>query len=304
LAELFRLFLDNILPIFIIAGLGYLAAHHFKANARVLSQLTFNIFSPCLLFHLLTKNNLAGRQVLTMILFVALLMFVSGVLSYSVGRLLNLDRSKMAGLMLASMFMNAGNFGLPLTQFAFGETALAYASLFFVGMSILTYTVGTIVASMGAASLKDSLMQLLKIPMIYVLPIALLFTQQNWTLPVSLARPVELLANATIPCMLIILGMQLQTARWTGGLRPLSAAILIRMLIVPLAAYFLSPLFGWQGDAFKAVMLESAMPTAVVTTLLATEFGAAPSFVAFTVFAGTLFSPFVLTPLMYWLRGF
>lgn len=303
MADLIQLFIDNILPIFLIAGVGYLVAHRWKTSPRLLSQLTFNVFSPCLVFNLLTRNSLPGWDVLKMILFVSTLMAVSGLLAYLVGRLLQLDRSMLAGLMLASMFMNAGNFGLPLTKFAFGEMALAYASLFFVGMSLLTYSVGTIVASLGSASLKDSLLNLLKIPTIYVLPVALLFSQQHWTLPVALARPVELLANAAIPGMLIILGMQLQSARWSGGLRALSAALTIRMVVAPLLAFVLSPLWGWEGDAFKAVMLESAMPTAVMTTLMATEFDAAPSFVAFTVFAGTLLSPLTLTPLMAWLGG-
>jgi hypothetical protein len=303
LNDLIRLFIDNILPVFIVAGLGYLAAQRFKASPRVLSQLTFNIFSPCLLFVLLTQNPLAGQVVLKMILFVAVLITVSGLLAYFVGRALRLERNMLAGLMLVSMFMNAGNFGLPVTQFAFGDEALAYASLFFVAMAIFTYSIGTVIASMGSTSLKDSLLNLLKIPTIYAIPIALLFGQFNWHLPVSLSRPVELLADATIPSMLIVLGMQLQTARWSGGVRALSAALVIRMVAMPVVAFFISPFFGWQGVAYQAVMLESAMPAAVITTMLATEFGTAPSFVAFTVFAGTLLSPLVLTPIMAWVQG-
>ena len=303
MGDLAQIFIDNILPVFIVAGLGYLAAYRFNASPRMLSQFTFYIFSPCLLFILLTRNRLALEQVLHMFVFVAILAAASGMLSYFAGRLLRLERAELAGLILVSMFINAGNFGLPMTKFAFGDEALAYASLFFVSIAVLNYSIGTLVASMGSASLKESLLKLLKIPTMYAIPIALLFNQFNWTMPVSLARPVELLANAAIPGMLLVLGMQLRTARWSGGLRPLSAALTIRMLIVPFIAYLVSPYFAWQGVAYQAVMLESAMPAAVLTTMLATEFDAAPSFVSFTVFAGTMLSPLTLTPLIYWLRG-
>lgn len=303
MGDLVQLFIDNILPIFVIAGVGYLIAHRFQANPRLLSQLTFNVFSPCLLFDLLVRSRLAGSEVLLMILFVAILVAIAGVLAYLVGRILRLQRARLAGLMLTSMFMNAGNYGLPVTQFAFGDMALAYASIFFVSMAILSYTVGTIVASMGSASLKDSLLNLFKIPTIYAVPLALLVSQQNWTLPVSISRSIELLADASIPSMLLVLGMQLQAARWTSGLRSLSAALGIRMILIPVAAFLITPFFGWQSHAYHAVMLESAMPAAVLTTMLATEYNADPSFVAFTVFTGTVISPIILTPLMYWLSA-
>ena len=57
----------------------------------------------------------------------------------------------MAAVVLAAMLPNAGNFGLAANRFAFGDPGLAHASVFFVTASVLTYTVGVAVASLGRA---------------------------------------------------------------------------------------------------------------------------------------------------------
>ncbi len=56
--------------------------------------------------------------------------------------------------------------------------------------------------------------------------------------------------------------------------------------------------FGLEGPARQAGILEAAMPSAVVTIILASEYEVEPSFVTSVVFVTTLLCPFTLTPLM------
>jgi predicted permease len=56
--------------------------------------------------------------------------------------------------------------------------------------------------------------------------------------------------------------------------------------------------FGLSGMAYNAGVLESSMPTAVMATILATEYEAEPAFVTTAVFVSTLLSPLTLTPLL------
>ncbi|HSO26645.1 MAG TPA: AEC family transporter, partial [Anaerolineales bacterium] len=138
------LFLNNLLPIFLAAAAGYLLARRFHMDPRPLSQVIFYIFSPCLLFALLTQSELSNGDILRMMAFAATNIILIGVLTWLAGKFINLPRQTLAAVMIATMFMNAGNFGLPATQFAFGETALAYASLYFVTDSMLSYSLGVV----------------------------------------------------------------------------------------------------------------------------------------------------------------
>jgi predicted permease len=72
----------------------------------------------------------------------------------------------------------------------------------------------------------------------------------------------------------------------------------MRLLIAPALAFGLTRLFGMTGPAYQAVVLEAGMPAAVLTTILATEFDAEPSFVTTAVLVSTLLSPLTLTPLL------
>ena len=140
---------------------------------------------------------------------------------------------------------------------------------------------------------------LLKIPVVYVVPLALIFMALDWELPLPLSRSVELLGDAAIPGMLLVLGLQLQKIQLArNDVRALLLATGMRLLGGLGVGLLLAPLFGLGGMAYNAGVLESSMPTAVLATILATEYDAEPAFVTTAVFTTTLLSPLTLTPLL------
>ncbi len=299
--ELIELFANNLLPIFMVAGFGFLVGKTFKIPPRPVSQIAFYLFSPCLAFTMITGSEVGWESILRMFILGAAEILVIGLVAFAAGRFLKLERKLLAAVVISSMFMNAGNYGLPVVNFAFGATALAYAVPFFVSMSILSNTVGVFFASLGTMNARQALMGVLRMPVVYAVAAALLFKSQGWTLPVPLERGVTIMGNAAIPTMLVMLGLQFHAAKWAGQYKALFLATGLRLLAGPLVALLLAKVFSLQGFAFQAGVLESAMPTAVLTTILATEFDAEPAFVSFVVFVSTLLSPFTVTPILYFL---
>jgi predicted permease len=298
LSELFALFFNNLFPILLIACIGFVLAKLLKINPRPLSQVIFYIFSPVLVFNLITHSRLSNQDILRTLVFTMVLMICVGSLTWLIGGILHLDRRTSAAVLLTAMFMNAGNYGLPLTSFAFGETALAFASVFFVISAMFTNTLGIVIASSGSMSVKDAIKGLVKFPAIYALALGILFLQFSWKLPSGIDRTVTLLSNAAIPSMLVLLGMQMVNIRLDGKVRPLLLTSSMRLLIAPVIAFGLARLFGMSGASYQAVVVEAAMPVAVTTTILATEFDAEPTFVTTAVLITTLLSPLTLTPLL------
>mgnify|MGYP000199748843 CR=1 FL=1 len=298
MSELFTLFFNNLFPILLAAGIGFVLAKWLKINPRPLSQVVFYVFSPVLVFNLIKNSQLSNQDILRTLAFALILMMCIGLLTWLIGGLLRFDRKMMAAVMITAIFMNAGNYGLPLTSFAFGEQALAYASIFFVISAMFTNTIGIVIASSGSMSVIDSIKGLVKFPAIYALAFGILFLQFGWKLPSGLDRSVALLSNAAIPCMLVLLGMQLVNIRLDGHIKPLILTSSMRLLIAPMLAFGLTRLFGMSGAAQQAVVLEAGMPVAVLTTILATEFDTAPTFVTTAVLITTLLSPLTLTPLL------
>jgi predicted permease len=298
LSELLLLFFNNLFPILLAAAIGFSLAKWIGINPRPLSQVVFYVFSPVLVFNLIRNSQLSNQDILRTLAFTLILFLCIGILTWLIGGALRFERKTLAAVLITSMFMNAGNYGLPLTSFAFGEQALAFASIFFVINAMLTNTVGIVIASSGSTSVLNAIKGLIKFPAIYALSLGILFLQFDWKLPTGLDRSITLLGNAAIPCMLVLLGMQLVNIRVNGHVKPLMLTSSMRLLVAPALAFGLTRLLGITGPAQQAVVLEAGMPVAVLTTILATEFDSEPTFVTTAVLITTLLSPLTLTPLL------
>lgn len=296
--DLLRIFINNLLPIFLTSGAGFLLSKYLNISPRPISQVIFYIFAPSLLFTLLTKNNLNNSDILRSMLLIGSTMLIVGIFALIITRILKMNRTLSSGILLTSMFMNAGNYGLPVVLFAFGESALGYASVYFVTMVIFTYTIGIVIASTGSASIKNSIINLLKLPAIYAIVFAFIVIFTGWEIPTFLNRTITLLGDASIPSMLILLGMQLAYVRLSGISIPLILVVSLRLLVSPAVALLFATIFGIFGPARVALVTVAGMPTAVFTTVLSTEYELDPSFVTAVVFTSTLVSPLTLTPIL------
>lgn len=298
MSNLLSLFINNLLPILLIAGIGYLCGKYLKIEARSISRIIFYVFSPCLIFDLITTSELSGNDMIRMVGFTTALVLSCGLISFILGKMLKLNRTMLAAVIITTMTTNSGNFGLSLNLFAFGEPGLAQASIFFVTSAMITYSVGVAIASMGSVSFLKSLKKLLKIPTIYAVILATIFVTMSWELPKAFARTTSTLSVAAIPAMLILLGLQLQKNQRTQHIKALVLSNGVRLFGGAALGIILVNIFNLSGVAYQAGILQAAMPTAVLSTVLATEFDVEPAFVTTVVFTTTLLSPFTLTPLL------
>ncbi len=295
------IFLNNLLPIFLATGAGFLLGRTVPVEPRTLSRILFYVFSPSLVFNLLLESPLEAGEAFGVLGLFAVHLPLLALLTWGVGRILKLGRRLRIAMLLTTLFMNAGNFGLSLNLFAFGEASLAYASLIFVAMGALTYTAGVVIASSGELKIWPAIFNLRRIPTLYALGLGVVFLSMGWTVPLPVDRTIRLLAEGAIPGMLVLLGLQLQRSAWDGRRSALTAVALLRLVVSPLLALALSQLFGLTGLARQTGILDTGLPTAVSTTVLATEFDLEPVFVTSTVLLTTLLSPLTLTPLLAYL---
>jgi predicted permease len=298
LNTLLKLFADNILPILIVAGAGFILQRSLRIDPQPLSRVIFYTFTPSLVFSLMNSTEIETNDILRMVVLAITVVAAVGLLSWLLSRLFRLDARVASAFILTATFMNAGNYGLSLNNLAFGETGLAWASIFFVTSAMLTNSAGVYVATVGRSSPAKALLGLLKVPAVYAIPIALMVRLCGWSVPQALDRSISILASAAIPSMLLLLGMQISRAGMPKRKGLLAAAASIRLLVSPLVAWFAAPLLGLTGMSAKAGILEAATPTAVLTIVIATEFDVEPEFVTSVVLATTLLSPLTITPLL------
>ena len=299
--QLLNIFANNLLPIVLLSGAGFALGTALKLDSRPLGRVIFYILSPVLIFDLLTSSKLAVENIVRMMGYSAAVLLIVAGIAFGLGKLLRLERTTLTAMVLTSLFSNNGNYGLPLISFAFGQEALAYASIFFVTNCLLLYTMGVLIASLGHLSFKQALLGLLKVPTIYAIILAVIFIRTGWSLPAPIQKSVQLAAGGAVPAMLILLGLELRKVEWTHNLRALSIPVVCRLLVGPVIGLAMAALFGLNSTARLAGITQAGMPSAVMTTILASEYKLDASLVTAIVFVSTLVSLLTLTPLLYFL---
>lgn len=298
MSELLHLFADNLLPVILIAGLGFALRRILNVDPRPVSQVTFYLLLPALSFSLILKADIQAEGIARMAAFTTAVVLVMLTLGWIVGRVLHLPPTSASAFLLAVGFMNSGNFGLAVNHFAFGEAGLAWATVFYLTTSLLNNSLGAYIAAVGKRSARTALIGLLRIPAVYAIPVSLAIRAARWELPTPILRPIDLLAGATIPAMLILLGMQTADIRLAGRRGLLALAAGLRLVVSPALAWLLAAWLPLAGTARQAGIVEAGMPTAVLSILLATQFDSEPEFVAASVLLSTILSPLTLTPLL------
>ena len=299
---LLEIFANDLLPVFAIAGAGFLLARFAGVQVQGVSRLTFHVLAPALVFNVLVTSTLDAAQSSRMALFYLLVAMSAAVMARLAAIPLRLDRRALSAFMLVVVCSNSGNYGLPVALLAFGREALAFASVYFVCSAIFSYTGGVLLAASGQRSVRDAVAGLFRVPAFYGAMAALLTMSLDLSIPAMVMRPVGMLSDSALPLMILVLGMQIERATMPERPVVVAAAVAVSLVLTPLAAIGWAHVVGLRGAAFQAGVLQSSMPTAVMTTILALEFDAMPQFVTSVVCFATLLSPLTVTLLIAYLQ--
>jgi predicted permease len=299
---LFSIFTADLLPVFAIAGVGFLLGRYAAVDVRTVSRITFHAFAPALVFNLLVTSPLGGRDFGRMALFYVLVVTAAAIMARLAAIPLRLDRPALSAFMLVIVCSNSGNYGLPVALLAFGRDALTYAGVYFLSSSTFSYTGGILLAASGRRSLLEALRGVTRVPAIYAAAIAAVTLWLGFTVPVWVLRPVAMMSDASLPLMVVVLGMQLERAVWPARPMVVAVAVALSLIATPLAAFGAAYALDLQGPALQAGVLQASMPSAVITTILALEFDAHPDFVTSVVAVSTLLSPLTLTYIIFVLQ--
>jgi predicted permease len=141
-------------------------------------------------------------------------------------------------------------------------------------------------------------MRALKSPIPVALFFAILFRATGLATPTIVARPIELLSDAAIPPILVLLGAQVARAERISHLKLIAGAVMLRLLVGPLVGFGLAAVLALSGGARTAFILQASMPTAVMTIILATEYHLNTELMSNIILISLLLSPLTLTPLI------
>jgi predicted permease len=274
-------------PIFAIVMLGYLYARHRPIDMTVINRLNMDIFTPALLFTVLSDQSFNIMDYQQLALATIFILLGSGIIVLPIVWWRGINPKTFLPSM---MFVNTGNMGIPVALFAFGELGLPAAALFFMINAILNFTLGIYMIS-GQVSWWG----LLKLPLIQATLAGLVVSVTQLQVPILLLTPIEMLGDCAIPMMLLSLGVRLSDmdlSHWQIGLlgailRPLSG-VLMFLLIYPWLT--LTPI------QTGGLLILAMLPPAVINFVIAEKYQQEPHKVAAIVMLGNVMS-FISLPI-------
>jgi predicted permease len=283
-------------PTFFAIALGYLFGRVSKASAATLVDVAMFIATPCLVFYSMYTSTIVMGEALR--LWASCLLIMAG--TFAIAWLVfGIRRKASSGLYLPIVFSNAINIPLPIVYLAFGDEGVAKAVLFYIPNGLLIYSLGIYLAS-GHKNLRQGVLAVLRTPLIYAAVVALAFNLTGVPLPSVATKAVSFVGQAAVPLMLLVLGMNIGRFRFSQISVTLAASV-IRMgggFALGLLAVWL---LGMTGLPRAIVLLEAAMPSAVVVSILCTKYNNEPALVSSIVLTTTLMAVGVIPALLYYL---
>lgn len=293
------IFTQVILPALLIFLIGYIVQRWKRMDLKSISTFVVYILTPALVFRTFYEAEL-NQQYLYITLFAFMILLAMIMINKVYIRLRRFPLEVESGLILSTAFMNAGNYGTPIILLAYGEVGFAYAVSFLVLQSVIMNFFGVYYAARGGLGISAAFKSIMEMPLTYALVVALGLNLLDLTIPSNLFSAIDLLAQATIPVVMLILGMQLAELKVDKiiDFEKLIFGVSLRMFISPAIAFLFVMLLPFDPILQQVLIILTAMPTAVTTTMYALQFNTTPRLVSSIALVTTLVSVFTLTLLI------
>jgi len=289
----------DIMPVFIFVALGY----GFKMVKHDISEslIEFVIYFSLPALALVKIRELEFDEVVFNIIFIAYLaMFIATILSYTIGKLLKLERNILATFMVVSIFGNTSFVGFSYVESLFSSKELVYPLVYDqIGSFVALLTIGMVLIAWGAGreektTIKQKFKMIMTPPLMAIIAAVLL---HGVVFPEYIEGILIKLEYTLIPLVTMIVGMKLEIKAFKNFFKESMLALLIKMILVPLIMLaLLYPFFDFDAIWMRVTFIEIAMPPMTMATVLAIRGGLNKDLAINTLSLGILAS-FVIVPL-------
>ena len=306
--------LNVALPIFAVILVGYLAGRW-----RILggdSTAALNAFVsffalPVLFFGTLARTPVQAVLDPGLIAGFGVVMVVTFAAGMLAARLIARARLAVMSLQgIAASWGNVGYMGVPLCIAAFGEAGLPPAMLTVIVTAVVSMVFGVRMIELDVAAGHGPLRTFFRAafnvarnPLPLSIALGIAASAIGLPIPTPVEKWIDLLGAAAAPCALFAIGLFLSDKSIRSGLAEAGCATLIKLLLQPLVALAVLPLFvDLNSVPGKVALLMAALPTAANAFVLAKQFDMSVEQNSATILLSTGFSVVTVSALLVWLR--
>lgn len=276
---------------------------------KVFTTLIVNIAMPGLIFSSLTSLPFDAHLLRQMLLVFLLSLFFHGMgmaLGWTFSLPFGLRRQKQKELAVLSGLGNTGFIGIPLCALLFGPEGALLAAVYDAGLDVVLWSyVAAVLKRKEEAETKirgrRNFKALLNAPLLAIIA-GLLVAASGWTLPEVVGRTALTLGGMTVPLAMLYIGLMLAQLfrtkpRVQWKLLPLPAVV--KLAICPIVAWGVIQLIPIAPVTACIVLLQSAMPTMTLASIIFAKYGADEELAAVVTILSTVLSVITLPLLLF-----
>lgn len=297
----------NLFEIFVFFGLGYVSVRSGlfpESYSKAYTDFIINIGFPALVFYNIYHLDFSFDVVFIVFLgYVGI--FFSLMVSFFVGKLLNLSRKTLASFMMLASFGNTGFLGYPFVISLYGEESLKYAVIFDqLAMFLPVYLLAPMLVSYGSgqAGWKIDIRKIVLFPPFIAL--ALGVVAKSFPVPHLLMDTAQTLGKTVIPLIMFSVGMNIKVSSLWSRLRDILSVLIVKNILTPVFILLLLLLTGYNLSLpLKVAVLEMGMPPMVLASIFIINSNLDRELAVSSVATGIIFS-FISVPAIYYLTQF
>lgn len=278
--------LFSILGIYLFIAVGFGAKWTFKEK---IDDRTITLLSVYFLQIFLTFWGLLKRPIDTELLFAPALYLVISLLALllmiPLAKMLFHNPKERSIATVAALIGNTGNLGIPLGIALFGEMSVPYLTLINLVNVFVVYTIGVFYYSRGEFSVRDSLLNILKLPVLWAAMVAIALNLIGYQPSPAVDKTLMMGAYASMTMQLVLFGIylygiklkevNLRLTAWVNG---------TKFLLIPLIAFGVLQYIDMDTTVKGILFLELIVPLAVANVNLASLYNCSPRTVTVEVF--------------------
>lgn len=279
------------------------------AARHVINTIVIKFFLPALCFKVIATSAIDINTILvpaSAIITIFISLLISFALYGIIERFMHIGKKEKAVLILGSTFANVTFLGLPLLTGLYGEEAAKFVLLYdLMATTPLLWFVGAAVASSYGKgrrlTVKESATVLAELPPIWALIAGFIVNFAGLQTPAFLIKTLDLLSMPIVPMMIFSVGLALTFPKFKEAIIVLPVVIM-KLCVVPLIALGIGLLFKLEGLPLKCTVMEAAMPTMVLTLVIASQYKLNHRLAALII-ALTTASSFITMPIISYLMA-
>lgn len=287
----------SVISIYVFILLGFLAKRKLKDELQEKSLVIISIYflQPMLTFWGLNTKSIDAALIKAPFIYVGISILCI-IISFFLAKTFFTEPKERSIVTISSAIGNTGNLGIPIGIAIFGQESIIYTSLINVANVFVVYTIGIYFYSRGQFSIKESLLNMVKLPLIWFALLALSLNLLHVEIHSSIFKSLEMGAYAAMVLQLMIFGMFLYSVKLKSlNLKLIFHVGIIKFIIIPIISIMILKSLNLDEFIVGIILLELLVPLAVTNVNLSSLYNCKPVDVTALVFFSSLFFiPYIL----------